>query len=169
MLDKFYYEVREAIRQCREELLGKQERFGPPPEIPPPPEPALPSSSLPRIDSAPSKYRKFSIPKERLGPEQDGWFMFWGESICQIGDGHYLVESLSFPGEHHSVDSRDGSCSCKGFECVKHCRHLSSIQGYELARHSTQDQVGEGENAEPGGGSPTGHEEAEGRDRDNPR
>lgn len=102
MIDKFDYEEREAILEQRERYGERYARYAPATEVLP-----------------------------RHGPEMEGWVVFWGESILEVGNQHYLIESISFPGEHHSVDTAEGTCSCRGFECVKHCRHLTAIREYE--------------------------------------
>ncbi len=49
---------------------------------------------------------------------------FLGEKIIVVGREHFLMESKTRPGEHHSIDLEDRSCSCKGFLCRGSCRHL---------------------------------------------
>lgn len=56
-------------------------------------------------------------------------FNYNGETITLIGRNHFLVESKTCPGEHHAVDGEEETCSCKGFQCLKYCRHLTSLKG----------------------------------------
>lgn len=55
-------------------------------------------------------------------------FRFYGEEFTMIGCGHFLVESRSVPGEHHSIDVQEMTCSCKGYQCTKYCRHLEKVK-----------------------------------------
>ena len=56
---------------------------------------------------------------------------FGEETIIPLGGGCYLLESWTYPDEHHHVDSADGTCSCIGFQCAKYCRHLEAIRDFE--------------------------------------
>jgi hypothetical protein len=55
-------------------------------------------------------------------------FRFKDEVITPIGIGHLLIESWSHPGEHHSIDVEEMTCSCRGFQCRKKCRHLEKVR-----------------------------------------
>jgi len=57
---------------------------------------------------------------------------FMGEVIIPVGRGHLLIESWTEPGEYHSIDLEEGSCSCRGWECTRGCRHLDVAR--ELAK-----------------------------------
>lgn len=56
---------------------------------------------------------------------------FKGEQIMVLGRGHYLVRSWTEPAEWHSVDTEELSCSCRGFECARYCRHLTTLKELE--------------------------------------
>ena len=55
-------------------------------------------------------------------------FRFRNEQITVIGRGYLLIESWTYPGEYHTVDTEDMTCSCRGFNCRKKCRHLDKIK-----------------------------------------
>ncbi len=50
------------------------------------------------------------------------------EQITPIGNGHLLIESWTHPGEHHAVDTKEMTCSCPGFRCLRRCRHLQKVK-----------------------------------------
>ena len=51
-----------------------------------------------------------------------------------IGRQHYLVRSWTNPEHWYSVDSEEWHCSCRGFECLGYCRHLTTIKELERAQ-----------------------------------
>lgn len=63
---------------------------------------------------------------------------FRGEVIIPIGRGHFLVESWSEDESHHAVDLEEQACSCKGFLCRGHCRHLEVLN--ELLQELSQQE-----------------------------
>lgn len=67
-------------------------------------------------------------------------FSFQGETITVVGRGHYLIESWTSPGEHHSVDLEEGTCSCKGYQCTNNCRHLKVLKRALCKRENSPQQ-----------------------------
>jgi hypothetical protein len=59
---------------------------------------------------------------------QDGTIKFLGETIMPIGQDHWLVNSWSEDEAAHAVDSEEWTCSCRGFECTRACRHIEVIR-----------------------------------------
>jgi hypothetical protein len=60
-----------------------------------------------------------------------------GETVRIIGRRHALVASHSAPGDFHTVEQdEDGhwSCSCRGWEFRKRCRHLDAVREWALGR-----------------------------------
>jgi hypothetical protein len=51
--------------------------------------------------------------------------------IIQIGEGHYLISSLSKPGEWHCVDLEEPSCTCWGQHKHGHCWHIPYLKEAE--------------------------------------
>lgn len=64
---------------------------------------------------------------------------FNGETVIVLGQHHYLVGSWTFPGEFYAVS--DGECTCRGFECLKRCRHLAAISALERAAYENSPYI----------------------------
>lgn len=58
--------------------------------------------------------------------------------ILQIGYGHFLIESISKPGEWHCVDLEEQGCTCLGHLVHGHCWHLALL-GYALRGGTDED------------------------------
>lgn len=50
--------------------------------------------------------------------------------VLHVGNGHFLVNSDSRPGEFHSVDLETGDCSCESATLSHNtnCKHLRAIK-----------------------------------------
>ena len=55
-------------------------------------------------------------------------FEYLDEKFTLVGRHHWLWESWSEEGEHHSLDSEEWTCSCPGFTYRQTCRHIDLLK-----------------------------------------